>query len=640
ADIAAGSVTCSQCQAVGTDMWLCLQCCKTYCGDSLGGHSRGHLHRTQHNVYINTCSGVGWCFLCNRAIMPVELKKEVPRLHHLMAALLTSPSTSSGHMTKRVFTGFGTVGLENMGNTCYLSAALQALCHIPSFSKYFLALYPYIMHTPMDPMLRRNSDPEATMRSLMLSHFAQLCTSMQVTYTTVCPKDVLRPFQVLTQLPSFEQQDSAEFMRLFFSNIHRALSPTGFAAAVPSPRLISKQGVPYQVLEGHDRGAFEPFGSLEEDHWQSIVSRSFKGSLRSHIKCLECGYESVSDASFRDIMLTLGKGEWVRQQFALPADQRSPRFKRLLASIQSDLALVNGLTGSRRHSINLCLASLVREETFTDDNRYNCPKCEAKTHSQRHSAFYTLPEVLVLQVKRFSYSLFGRKISDRVSFPLTGLDLAPFLDEILNVMPTPDTITFSLEGETEDGWDYVRVYKATCTGGGSIVSGTTTQVGQSHTGTFDIDTTVSMYGTYNCLLVTFTTDGSFSNFDGFEFEWYTDDNAPADVEFGLGVLLIGCAIGLGIIILCICLCKMCCCAKPKPRGTTQVKTSVRVTTTRRQAQPVPQGMPQHGGLVNPVTAGAYVNQTSATVGGQAQPAGVYNAYPPAPMAPVNQGPIA
>ena len=46
---------------------------------------------------------------------------------------------------------------------------------------------------------------------------------------------------------------------------------------------------------------------------------------------------------------------------------------------------------------------------------------------------YNTPEILVIHLKRFSHtrnSMFGtRKVSDHIDFPITDLDMTPFVKE-------------------------------------------------------------------------------------------------------------------------------------------------------------------------------------------------------------------
>jgi ubiquitin carboxyl-terminal hydrolase 4/11/15 len=56
-----------------------------------------------------------------------------------------------------------------------------------------------------------------------------------------------------------------------------------------------------------------------------------------------------------------------------------------------------------------------------------CPNCKEHKEATKQVDLWSLPDVLVIHLKRFSASRYGTrdKISDMVDFPLEGLDLTP-----------------------------------------------------------------------------------------------------------------------------------------------------------------------------------------------------------------------
>ncbi|RYE96029.1 MAG: hypothetical protein EOO41_05050 [Methanobacteriota archaeon] len=53
--------------------------------------------------------------------------------------------------------------------------------------------------------------------------------------------------------------------------------------------------------------------------------------------------------------------------------------------------------------------------------------CNSKQDADKRVSIVSLPEVLCIHLKRFSYSGWGSKNTTRVAFPLNGLDMSPFL---------------------------------------------------------------------------------------------------------------------------------------------------------------------------------------------------------------------
>ncbi|VVD00019.1 unnamed protein product [Leptidea sinapis] len=139
----------------GPNLWICLQpeCHHVGCSEVKNDHSTIHHQKFPlHCVHMNVSTERIWCYLC---------EKEV----HIRAALAQrkmSPDSTciEGFVSPRVGSGGisvnndeldqddmdydgdqrprGLVGLQNMGNTCYMNAALQALSNTQPLTSYFL----------------------------------------------------------------------------------------------------------------------------------------------------------------------------------------------------------------------------------------------------------------------------------------------------------------------------------------------------------------------------------------------------------------------------------------------------------------------------------------------------------------------
>ena len=75
-----------------------------------------------------------------------------------------------------------------------------------------------------------------------------------------------------------------------------------------------------------------------------------------------------------------------------------------------------------------CLDEYTKEETLEDDIGWRCGRCKALRRGRRQEQVWTLPDILVIHVKRFQAS--GRwrdKVRTRVDFPLEGLDMSRWL---------------------------------------------------------------------------------------------------------------------------------------------------------------------------------------------------------------------
>ena len=74
-----------------------------------------------------------------------------------------------------------------------------------------------------------------------------------------------------------------------------------------------------------------------------------------------------------------------------------------------------------------CLKSFTGAEEL-DENSWHCEKCDKLSSSSVSSSLSRLPDLLIMHIKRFGMTArFREKIRAKVTFPLTSLDMKPFI---------------------------------------------------------------------------------------------------------------------------------------------------------------------------------------------------------------------
>lgn len=95
----------------------------------------------------------------------------------------------------------------------------------------------------------------------------------------------------------------------------------------------------------------------------------------------------------------------------------------------------DGGSGGSALALSECIQSYTKQETLTPGNEWYCRNCKAHVLATKKMDIYRLPDILVVQLKRFNFRQFYRsQIRDRidtlVDFPLQGLDMSPYVTDI------------------------------------------------------------------------------------------------------------------------------------------------------------------------------------------------------------------
>jgi len=87
-------------------------------------------------------------------------------------------------------------------------------------------------------------------------------------------------------------------------------------------------------------------------------------------------------------------------------------------------------SGSGKTTVGLsdCIQQFTTTERLGADDPWYCPRCKKHQQATKKFDLWQLPKVLIIHLKRFSYSRFWRdKLDTLVDFPLSDLNMSDFI---------------------------------------------------------------------------------------------------------------------------------------------------------------------------------------------------------------------
>nr|XP_049701679.1 ubiquitin carboxyl-terminal hydrolase 20 isoform X2 [Helicoverpa armigera] len=224
------TLTCFDCGCPGPNLWICLQpdCHHIGCSEVKNDHSTLHQKNFPlHCVHMNVSTERIWCYLCEKevhiraalayAASPDSTCAEAPgRLGAVGLSMVDDELDPEAHDMEYDDDARprGLVGLQNMGNTCYMNAALQALSNTAPLTSYFLecAAAVAVLAADKKPGISRA--------------YQKLVKEMwsRKTRGYVVPNGVLYGIRnVHPMFRGYHQHDTQEFLRCFMDQLHEEL---------------------------------------------------------------------------------------------------------------------------------------------------------------------------------------------------------------------------------------------------------------------------------------------------------------------------------------------------------------------------------------------------------------------------------
>uniref|UniRef100_A0A673ITQ1 Ubiquitin carboxyl-terminal hydrolase n=1 Tax=Sinocyclocheilus rhinocerous TaxID=307959 RepID=A0A673ITQ1_9TELE len=228
---------CQDCKVGGPNLWACLEngCSYVGCGESHADHSTFHSQETRHNLTVNLTTLRVWCYACTKEVFlerklgphaqlpsaakpisPVQTPSPDPKAPGSPTSLRVPPAGTCDDLDIETeeedeLRTRGLTGLKNIGNTCYMNAALQALSNCPPLTQFFLDCGG-LVKTDKKPALCKS--------------YQKLITDLwhKNRNSYVVPTNLFQGIKAVNPMfRGYSQQDSQEFLRCLMDQLHEEL---------------------------------------------------------------------------------------------------------------------------------------------------------------------------------------------------------------------------------------------------------------------------------------------------------------------------------------------------------------------------------------------------------------------------------
>lgn len=298
----------------------------------------------------------------------------------------------------------GLVGLDNLGNTCYMNAGLQCLIHTCLVSEYFLQ-GKYKRH-----LCHKNSTDTNVAESLgmLISSIYQ-----QKPFSTVNPMHFKQEInEFAPDFDGYEQQDSHEFLRIVLDRLEEELRSRKCDVSGKKVEKLSDEKLNKLCIDDQ----IEYWWSRHVAMNSSFVAHTFCGQFMNEVECLCCQHRTLCFDPFYDL--------------SLPIPKEPSTISTILqrTHIRNDVSYNKNTEFDHRlgssFTLEDCLSCFTKKEVLDGVNKIHCERCKTAQRSTRRLMIARFPRVLVIHLKRFDNM--GGKVRKKVSFPLKGLDLSVF----------------------------------------------------------------------------------------------------------------------------------------------------------------------------------------------------------------------
>ena len=265
----------------------------------------------------------------------------------------------------------GLTGLKNLGNTCYMNASLQCLSHT-------MALTHYLMSKKFKEDISNVN--ERRVEYHLVLRYMDVVSNIWQENQIISPKTFKMNLEAFVKrFVGNDQHDAHECIIFMLDVLHRGLC------------------VPVEMnIRGEIKNESDKLKRLSVEVWKNNFSKgysylveNFYGQTHITMKCPDCSYTSHNFDPF--VCLPLNVGET-----------------------------------NKELTLEECFMMTGKPEILDDNNKWRCGgDCKGLVNGVRESRIWKLPNILIIQLKRFDSR--GRKVDPKITFDMNNMDLTKYI---------------------------------------------------------------------------------------------------------------------------------------------------------------------------------------------------------------------
>jgi ubiquitin C-terminal hydrolase len=296
----------------------------------------------------------------------------------------------------------GTVGLPNVGNSCYFNSTIQCLIGTRDLVNYFsqTAQLPNgkVIHKyQIDAMATKSHKNNKTeTKRKLIGAWYNLMGQLWMEHSKLKVANPIQFYNLIGQVAKEsrtsisikgDQNDFQEFLILLLDSLHDGLS---------RETTMNIVGKDLNRLDKLARVAYENFiKHFEKDY--SIIIQLFSGQINTST-IGKCGHQSNIFDPIKFFPLIV------------PTSTHQIKLEELFANYisKSDLTQIKLSNGE------------------VNDERWFCDKCKTKVDAHTCNTIWELPQYLIISLGRYQYFPRLARINTPIIFPLENLDMTPY----------------------------------------------------------------------------------------------------------------------------------------------------------------------------------------------------------------------
>lgn len=257
----------------------------------------------------------------------------------------------------------GLVGLQNLGNTCFMNCSLQCLSHTMQLVDYFTTSNNWRYEINRSNPLGRNGEVAEAFGELLNTIYGNILdqANRHVTYKSDGSAPVIYPIRLKNTLAKYQpqfrgnnQHDAQELLAFLLDGLHEDLNQVQTKPWVED--IVSDGTIDdYEI-------AREAWYRYQQRN-RSIIVDLLQGQLKCTLKCSECNTQSIKFETFMFLSLPVS-------------------------------------TSSNTVQLSDCLEEYCRAEKLDGDHQWRCPTCKTFRDADKSIKLWSIPPILIIHLKR------------------------------------------------------------------------------------------------------------------------------------------------------------------------------------------------------------------------------------------------